>query len=87
MAAPTFAHAPTRTNADMTLRSRFALSLLTIAIALLVPLGLALRAVTEVQRELSAMTESEFEASLVLGGLREELSEPVSYTHLTLPTN
>jgi signal transduction histidine kinase len=75
MAGPTFAIAPSRTNADMTLRARFALSLLTIAIALLVPLGLALRAVNGVQRELNAMTESEFEASLVLGGLREELSE------------
>jgi signal transduction histidine kinase len=59
----------------MTLRARFALSLLTIAIALLVPLGLALRSVTEVQGALKDMTTSEFEASLVLGGLREELSE------------
>jgi signal transduction histidine kinase len=59
----------------MTLRARFALSLLTIAVALLVPLALAVRSVQHVERELRGLRSSEFRASLALGQLREQLNE------------
>ncbi|HYD54946.1 MAG TPA: hypothetical protein VEA99_20085, partial [Gemmatimonadaceae bacterium] len=59
----------------MTLRSRFALSLLTIAVALLVPLVLAVVAVRRVEGELTGLREGEFAASLALGQLREGLQE------------
>jgi len=58
----------------MTLRSRFALSLLTIAVALQVPLALAFMAVQSVRVQLTELRSSEFTASLTLGQLREGIT-------------
>lgn len=59
----------------MTLRARFALSLLTIAIALLVPLFLAVWSASRVEEQLREMSRGDLRASIVLGQLREALSE------------
>ena len=59
----------------MTLRSRFALSLLTIAVALQVPLALAFMAVQSVRDQLTELRSSEFTASITLGQLREGITE------------
>jgi signal transduction histidine kinase len=58
----------------MTLRSRLALGLATIALILVVPLIVALRSLDGVQGGLRELRAKEFAASLLLGQLRDSLS-------------
>ena len=59
----------------MTLRARLALGLIAIALALLVPLVITLRALDRLSEEAMALREGDFQASLVLGRLRESAQE------------
>jgi signal transduction histidine kinase len=57
----------------MTLRSRLAFGLLTIAIILVIPLLIAVQSLDRLHRDARALEEGEFPASLLLGQLREGL--------------
>ena len=57
----------------MTLRSRLALGLLTIAIILVIPLLIAVRSLDRLHRDARSLKDGEFAASLLLGSLREGL--------------
>ena len=57
----------------MTLRSRLAIGLLSIAIILVIPLAIAVRSLDELHDEARALEREEFAASLLLGSLRESL--------------
>jgi len=59
----------------MTLRSRLSAGLLAIAIILVVPMVLAVRSMEQMHRTARELRDGEFAASLLLGRLREELSE------------
>lgn len=59
----------------MTLRARLALGLVIIAAVLVVPLVVARRAIERLHQDVSALREGEFQASLVLGRLRDALAE------------
>lgn len=59
----------------MTLRTRLALSLLTIIVVLLVPLAIALHSLQRLEDEVYALRDREFAASLVLGRLRDGISD------------
>ncbi len=59
----------------MTLRARLALSLVIIAAVLVVPLGVAQRSMKSLDRDVRELRDGEFEASLVLGSLRDALAE------------
>jgi signal transduction histidine kinase len=57
----------------MTLRSRLAIGLLSIAIILVIPLAIAVRSLDELHDDARALESEEFAASLLLGSLRESL--------------
>jgi signal transduction histidine kinase len=57
----------------VTLRSRLAAALLTIAVILVIPLLIALRSLDNLHRDAIALQKGEFAASLLLGRLREGL--------------
>ncbi|HET9424299.1 MAG TPA: HAMP domain-containing sensor histidine kinase [Gemmatimonadaceae bacterium] len=57
----------------MTLRSRLALGLATIAIILVIPLLIAVQSLDKLHREARALQTEDFAGSLLLGGLREGL--------------
>lgn len=59
----------------MTLRARLALSLGIIAAVLVVPLFLAQQAMKRLERDVRGLRDREFQASLVLGGLRDALAD------------
>jgi signal transduction histidine kinase len=59
----------------MKLRTRLILSLLTIAIILVIPLLIAVQAMDRLHRDARALRDQEFAASLLLGRLREGLSD------------
>jgi len=59
----------------MTLRTRLVLGLFTIAIILVIPLLIAVQALDRLQRDARALRDREFAASLLLGRLREGLSD------------
>jgi len=59
----------------MTLRTRLILGLLTIAIILVIPLLIAIRAMDRIHRDARALRDNEFAASLLLGRLREGLND------------
>jgi signal transduction histidine kinase len=59
----------------MTLRTRLVLGLLTIAIILVIPLLIAIRAMDRLHRDARALRDNEFAASLLLGRLREGLND------------
>lgn len=59
----------------MTLRSRLAIGLAAIAIILVVPLFLAVRALERLQADAHALRDREFAASLLIGRLREGLND------------
>ena len=59
----------------MTLRARLALSLVSFAIVLIVPLLVARRSIEQLHRDVRGLREGEFQASLVLGRLRDALSD------------
>ena len=59
----------------MTLRSRLILGLLTIALILVIPLLIAVRAMDRLHRDARALRDKEFAASLLLGRLREGLND------------
>jgi signal transduction histidine kinase len=59
----------------MTLRSRLVVGLLTIAIILVIPLLIAVRAMDRLHRDARALRDNEFAASLLLGRLREGLND------------
>ena len=59
----------------MTLRSRLVLGLLTIAIILVIPLLIAVKAMDRLHRDARALRDKEFAASLLLGRLREGLND------------
>lgn len=59
----------------MKLRTRLILGLLTIAIILVIPLLIAVRAMDRLHRDARALRDQEFAASLLLGRLREGLSD------------
>jgi signal transduction histidine kinase len=59
----------------MTLRSRLALGLLTIAVILIVPLLIATQSLNRLHRETKALRDGEFAASLMLGRLRDALND------------
>ena len=59
----------------MTLRTRLALGLITIALIIVVPLVIAVRALDRLHRDARALRDNEFAASLLLGSLREGLSD------------
>src|SRR6059036_3554190 len=61
--------------ADMTLRSRLTLGLLTIAVILIVPLLVATQSLNRLHRETKALRDGEFAASLLLGRLRDALND------------
>jgi signal transduction histidine kinase len=61
--------------AEMTLRSRLILGLLTIAIILVIPLLIAVQAMDRLHRDARALRDKEFAASLLLGRLREGLND------------
>src|SRR5262245_57233551 len=57
----------------MTLRSRLAVGLLSIAIILVIPLAIAVQSLDRLHDEARALEREEFAASLLLGSLRESL--------------
>jgi signal transduction histidine kinase len=57
--------------ATMTLRTRIALGLLAIGLVLLAPLGIALRSLQELYQDARALRDGAFQASLLLGRLRD----------------
>lgn len=59
----------------MTLRSRLAIGLITIAIILVIPLLIAVQSLDRLYREARALQSGEFAGSLVLGSLREGLRD------------
>lgn len=59
----------------MTLRARLALGLVAISLVLLVPLGITLRALDRLDEEAKALREGDFQASIILGRLREVAQE------------
>lgn len=59
----------------MTIRSRLALGLVTIAIILVIPQLLAVRSLERLHRDARSLRDGEFAASLLLGRLREGLNE------------
>jgi signal transduction histidine kinase len=59
----------------MTLRTRFALSLLTIIILLLVPLAISLHSLGRLEDEVRALRDREFAASLIIGRLRDGIAD------------
>ena len=59
----------------MTLRSRLAVGLVTIAIILVGPLVFAIQSLQRLQRDAVQLRDQEFAASLLLGRLRDGLSE------------
>jgi signal transduction histidine kinase len=59
----------------MTLRSRLALGLVSIAIILVIPLLIAVRSLDGLHRDARDLQHEEFAASLLLGGLRESLAD------------
>lgn len=59
----------------MTLRARLTLGLVAIALALLVPLAITLSALNRLNDETRQLREGDFQASLVLGRLRESVQE------------
>ena len=59
----------------MTLRTRLAWGLITIAVLLVVPLVIAVQALDRLHRDTRALRDNEFAASLLLGRLREGLNE------------
>ena len=59
----------------MTLRTRLVLGLLTIAIILVIPLLIAVKAMDRLHRDARALRDKEFAASLLLGRLREGLND------------
>ena len=59
----------------MTLRTRLALGLVAIALTLLLPLAIALRALDRLNDEAQRLRAGDFQASLVLGRLREAAQE------------
>src|SRR5207244_788725 len=58
-------------RADMTLRSRLTLGLLTIAVILIVPLLVATQSLNQLHSEAKALGDRDFAASLLLGRLRD----------------
>ena len=60
---------------DMTLRARLALSLIIIAAVLIVPLVVARVAMQSLHREMRELREGDFQASLILGRLRDGLAD------------
>lgn len=59
----------------MTLRARLALGLIAIALVLLVPLGITLRALDRLNDQAQALRTGDFQASIILGRLREAALE------------
>lgn len=59
----------------MTLRARLALGLVAMALVLLVPLAITLTALNRLNDETRQLREGDFQASLVLGRLRESVQE------------
>lgn len=59
----------------MTLRSRLILGLLTIAVILVIPLLIAVRAMDRLHHDARALRDKEFAASLLLGKLRDGLND------------
>lgn len=59
----------------MTLRARLALGFVAIALVLLLPLAITLRALDRLNDEARELREGDFQASLVLGRLREQAQE------------
>src|SRR4051812_18981440 len=59
----------------MTLRARLALSLVIIAAVLVVPLVVARFAMQSLHREMRELREGDFQASLMLGRLRDALAD------------
>jgi signal transduction histidine kinase len=68
-------HALTSTSTHMTLRARLALSLVIIAAVLIVPLVVARASMHRLHDQVRRLREGEFQASLVLGRLRDALGE------------
>ena len=66
---------PYQVPADMTLRARLALSLVIIAAVLIVPLVVARVAMQSLHREMRDLREGDFQASLMLGRLRDGLAD------------
>ena len=58
---------------EMTLRSRLAIGLISIAVILVIPLLIAVRSLDRLHREARALQSGEFAGSLLLGSLREGL--------------
>ena len=59
----------------MTLRSRLAIGLITIAVILVIPLLIAVQSLDRLHRETRALQRGEFAGSLLLGRLRESLND------------
>ncbi|MBA3671890.1 MAG: hypothetical protein H0W68_07695, partial [Gemmatimonadaceae bacterium] len=59
----------------MTLRARLALGLVVIAVVLMVPLAVARQSIKRLHGDVRALREGEFQASLVLGRLRDALAD------------
>src|ERR1044071_2305413 len=57
----------------MTLRSRLAVGLISIAVILVIPLLIAVQSLNRLHREARALQNGEFAGSLLLGSLREAL--------------
>jgi signal transduction histidine kinase len=68
-------HGENLAPADMTLRSRLTLGLLTIAVILIVPLLVATRSLNRLHNEAKALRDGDFAASLLLGRLRDALND------------
>jgi signal transduction histidine kinase len=73
----------TTRNEYMTLRSRLALGLVAIALILVGPLVFAIQSLRDLRHDARQLAENEFAASLLLGRLREGLSD-VRRTELSL---
>ena len=58
---------------EMTLRSRLAIGLISIAVILVIPLLIAVQSLNRLHREARALQSGEFAGSLLLGSLRESL--------------
>src|SRR3954469_22393247 len=67
----------------MTLRSRLALGLVLIALILVGPLVFAIQSLRDLKRDANTLANTDFAASLLLGRLREALSD-VRQTELSL---
>src|SRR4051812_48424150 len=59
----------------MTLRSRLAIGLISIAVILVIPLLIAVQSLNRLHREARALQSGEFAGSLLLGSLRESLND------------